>query len=213
MAQNTKSPVQQYGTTAAELAAKVGVARQLAVDVTNNTVVVMDGVTAGGHPMAKAAVKIKSGSPNLKVNGGSEATLSQDITITMLPGYVPTGFAFEENPAGQTAGKYLVIKYTDESGNPGQYYVPATILVDIYTGGDGVEVTPDNVIKAKLGAGLKFADGKIALDWDVILDADSMLKIEDGKLTTKPLVSADAGNNLAEGSDGGVYFPADLGSL
>lgn len=213
MAQNTKSPVQQYGATQAELAAKAGVARQLVIDTTNNTVVVMDGVTAGGHPMAKAAVKIKSGSPNLKINGGSEATLSQDITVTMLPGYVPTGFAFEENPTGQTPGKYMVIKYTDQDGNPGSYYVPAAILVDIYTGGDGIEITGDNVVKAKLGAGLKIADGKIVIDWDTILDANSMLKIEDGKLTTKPLISADAGNNLSEGSDGGVYFPSDFGTL
>lgn len=214
MASGTKDPIQQYGVTAAELVGKAGVARQIAVDTTNHTLVVFDGVTAGGHPLAKAAIKIKSGSPNLKINGANEATLSQDITITMLPGYVPTGFAFEENPTGQTPGKYMVIKYTDQDGNPGSYYVPAAILVDTHTGGDGIEITGDNVVKVKLGAGLKFTeDGKVTIDWDTLLAADGLLVMKDGKLTLKSVVSSDEGNFLVAGSDGGVYFPADLGTL
>lgn len=213
MASNTPVPMRAYGSTTAELAARSGVAKQLVVDVTKNTLVVMDGSTAGGHPLAKESLKIKAGSPNIKINGGEEASLSGDIVITMLPGYVPTGFAFETNPAGQEPGKYLVIKYTDTDGTPKAYYVPAAILTSDYTEGDGISISGMNVITVKLGAGLTFVDGKVTIDWDAIIDPDSFLTTKDGMLSTKPIVSTDADNILSAGTDGGVYMPGDLGDL
>lgn len=213
MALNTPNPIQQIGNTTAELLAKTGVSRQIVIDTTKNTLVVMDGSKAGGYPLAKETVKISSGSPNLKINGGTEATLSGDIVITMLPGYVPTGFAFVENPAGQPAGKYLEIKYTDADGAAQSYFVNAAILIDTYTGGDGIAISGSNVVTATLGPGLKIADGAITIDWDTLLADSEFLEYADGKLKTKPMVSADSGNVLKAGSDGGVYLPGDLGSL
>lgn len=213
MASNTPVPLRAYGSTTAELAARSGVAKQLVVDTTKNTVVVMDGSTAGGHPLAKESLKIKSGSPNLKINGGTEASLGGDIIITMLPGYVPTGFAFVDNPAGQDPGKYLVINYTDTDGAAKAYYVPAAILVDTFIGGDGISISGTNVITVRLGAGLTFADGKVTIDWSSIVDPDSFLTVKDGMLSTKPVVSEDADNILKLGTDGGVFMPGDLGDL
>lgn len=213
MAGNIPVPMRAYGSTTAELAARSGVAKQLVVDVTKNTLVIMDGATPGGHPLARESLKIKAGSPNIKINGGEEATLGSDIIITMLPGYVPTGFAFVDNPAGQEPGKYLVINYTDTDGASKAYYVPAAILSSNYTGGDGVEISGTNVITIKLGAGLTFADGKVTIDWDAILDPDSFLVVKDGMLSTKPIVSTDEDNILSVGTDGGVYMPGDLGDL
>lgn len=236
MAINTAVPIKQLGNTTEQLISKKGIARQLVVDTTKNTVVIMDGATNGGHPLAKEAIKIKSASPNLKINGGNEATLSSDITITLLPGYVPTGFAFVENPEGEPEGKYLEILYTDTDGEPGAYYVNAAILVDTYTAGSGIIVSGDNVIsvdptaisagafaaengglevtddgklKLLLGEGLKLVDGQLTLD----IDTGGLLEIKDGKLAMKSVVSADDDNILAEGSDGGAYMPGDLGSL
>lgn len=213
MALNTPHPIQQVGATTAALQAMAGTARQIVVDVTKNTVVVLDGSTAGGHPLAKESLKIKSGSPNLKINGGAEANLGQDIVITMLPGYVPTGFEFVTDPEGQDPGKYLAIKYTDTDGTSKVYYVPAAILVDTYTGGDGISISGTNVITVKLGAGLKFDEGKVVIDWDTVIDPDSLLVMKDGKLSTKSIVSADANNILKAGTDKGVFLPGDLGTL
>lgn len=213
MASNTPVPMRAYGSTTAELAARSGVAKQLVVDTTKNTLVVMDGSTAGGHPLAKESLKIRAGSPNIKINGGEEANLGGDIVITLLPGYVPTGFAFVDNPAGQEPGKYLVINYTDTDGSAKSYYVPAAVLSSNYTAGDGVEISGTNVITVKLGAGLTFADGKVTIDWEAIVDPDSFLTVKDGLLSTKSIVSADEDNILAVGSDGGVFMPGDLGDL
>lgn len=273
MALNTPRAIQQVGNTTAELQAKTGVARQIVIDTTKNTVVVMDGTKGGGHPLAKETLKIKSGSPNLKINGGAEATLGGDITLTMLPGYVPTGFAFAENPAGQPAGKYLEIKYTDAAGEAKSYFVDAAILVDTYTAGAGIKISGDNVVSVDpsavssgafaapngglkvvgdklavdagdgvkvdatsgkvmvdvgdavkidgtskkvtldLGTGLKIEGGKLTLDLAAVIDTTSLITLKDGKISNKSIISADADNIMAAGSDGGVFMPGDLGSL
>lgn len=237
MALNTPVPIRQVGNTTAQLASKKSVARQIVVDTVKNTIAVMDGATYGGHPLAKEEIKIKAGSPSVKINGGAEANLASDITITLLPNYVPTGFAFVEDPAGQPAGKYLEVFYTDDEGQPASYYINAALLVDTYSAGNGIAISGDNVISVDssaisagafaadngglevtdegrlavaIGPGLKIVDGRVTLD----IAEDSLLEIDvDGKLRLKPLVSADSDNILAEGSDGGVYMPGDLGSL
>lgn len=56
MARNNSSPVQQFRGTTAQHATYTGLPGELTVDTDKNVVVVHDGVTAGGHPMASAAV-------------------------------------------------------------------------------------------------------------------------------------------------------------
>lgn len=81
MPSNTPEPLQQYGNSTTELAGKAGAAKQLVVDTTKYTAVIMDGVTLGGHPLAKESRVIKSGTEGLLVNDGEQATLASDIEL------------------------------------------------------------------------------------------------------------------------------------
>lgn len=236
MALNTPVPIRQVSNTTEQLISKKGVAGLVVVDSVKSTLVVMDGNKYGGNPLAKEAVKITSASPNLKINGGTEANLSGDIVITVLPGYMATGFAFVENPEGQPEGKYLEITYSDSEGNESKAYINGALFVDTYTAGNGINISGDNVvsvdptqisagafvsengglevtdegkIKVALGAGLKIVNGELTLD----VDTDGLLEFVNGKLRLRSLVSADDDNILTEGSDKGVYMPGDLGSL
>lgn len=85
MAENTPISRKFLGNTTEELSALHGKEKQLVIDTVKNTAVVMDGSTAGGHPLAKEAVKIKSGTDGIKINDGTESNLASDITITADP--------------------------------------------------------------------------------------------------------------------------------
>lgn len=56
MARNNSSPVQQFRGTTAQHATYTGLPGELTVDTDKKVVVVHDGSTAGGHPMASANV-------------------------------------------------------------------------------------------------------------------------------------------------------------
>ena len=77
MARNTPNPVQQYRGTTAQHANYAGAAGEITVDTTKKTVVVQDGVTKGGTPLAKEAVKLIAGEA-ITITGG---TLAGDNTI------------------------------------------------------------------------------------------------------------------------------------
>lgn len=83
MAENTPVSRLLVGNTTEQLQSLHGKERQLVIDTAKNTAVVMDGVTLGGHPLAKERTKIKSGSDSLKINDGIEADLANDITLTV----------------------------------------------------------------------------------------------------------------------------------
>lgn len=85
MAENTPNSFLPLGNTTEELAGLHGKEKQLVVDTTKNTLVVMDGTTLGGHPLAKEGTKIKSGSEDVLVNDGTEANLAEDVTIKNKP--------------------------------------------------------------------------------------------------------------------------------
>lgn len=82
MARNTKAPVQQYRGTTAQHANYSGAVGEITVDTTKKTVVVQDGVTKGGFPLAKESVKIQAGE-SVEVEGG---TLAGDNTISVKIG-------------------------------------------------------------------------------------------------------------------------------
>lgn len=285
MASNTPNLQKQYHAATTVLNTLSAEQAVTAVDTTKNTMVVFDGSTKGGHPLAKEARKIVAGTPNVKINDGAEANLSGDITIKVLPGTIPGGMVQVTNPEGQPEGEYLEVSYTDTDGTAQKYYVNLSKLVDKYLAGEGIKIDGStiSVDAAKLVAdvvatggglttdadgnlvvdstafvdatkGLAVADGKIGVKLaadgglklnaqgelvaeltDIIAgDADGPIKVEDGKIVidftqlidpasplavtadgklTVKLVSADAGNNLSVGTDKGVYFPADLGTL
>ena len=82
MARKTPDAIQQYRGTTAQHAAYTGKIGDLTVDTDKKVVVVHDGVTAGGVPMAREDRKIK-GDTHLKVNSGTEGTLASDLTLTV----------------------------------------------------------------------------------------------------------------------------------
>ena len=82
MARKTPDAIQQYRGTTAQHAAYTGKIGELTVDTDKKVVVVQDGVTAGGVPMAREDRKIK-GDTHLKVNGSTEGTLASDLTLTV----------------------------------------------------------------------------------------------------------------------------------
>lgn len=285
MAMNTPNFQKQYNAPTTVLNANAYEQAVLAVDTTKNTAVVFDGVTKGGHPLALEARKIVAGSPNVKINDGTEASLGADITIKVLPGTIPGGMVQVTNPAGQPEGEYLEVSYTDTDGSAQKYYVNLSKLVDKYLAGEGIKIDGNTisidaaklvtdvvatggglvtdkdgnlvvdptafvdatkglgvvdgkiVVKPAADGGIKFnekgelvaeltdiiagdtngpikvEDGKITIDFTQLIDPASPLAVTaDGKLTIK-LISEDAGNNLKAGTDKGVFFPADLGTL
>ena len=82
MARKTPDAIQQFRGTTAQHAAYTGKIGELTVDTDKKVVVVQDGVTAGGVPMAREDRKIK-GDTHLKVNSGAEGTLARDLTLTV----------------------------------------------------------------------------------------------------------------------------------
>ena len=67
MARNTKGPVQMYRGTTAQHAGYSGAEGEITVDTTKKTVVVQDGATAGGFPLAHdAAVVHKQGNESIE---------------------------------------------------------------------------------------------------------------------------------------------------
>lgn len=82
MARKTPDAIQQFRGTTAQHAAYTGKIGELTVDTDKKVVVVQDGVTAGGVPMAREDRKIK-GDTHLKVNSGAEGTLASDLTLTV----------------------------------------------------------------------------------------------------------------------------------
>lgn len=82
MARKTPNAIQQYRGTTAQHAAYTGKIGELTVDTDKKVVVVHDGATVGGVPMAREDRKI-TGDTHLKVNAGTEGTLAGDLALTV----------------------------------------------------------------------------------------------------------------------------------
>ena len=82
MARKTPQAIQQYRGTTEQHATYTGPIGELTVDTDKKVVVVQDGATAGGIPMAREDRKV-AGDNYIKVNGAAEGTLAADLTLTM----------------------------------------------------------------------------------------------------------------------------------
>ena len=82
MARKIPGPIQQYRGTTAQHSTYTGPEGELTVDTTKKVVVVHDGVTAGGVPMAREDRKV-TGDTHVQVNGGTEGTLASDVAVTL----------------------------------------------------------------------------------------------------------------------------------
>lgn len=109
---------------------------------------------------------------------------------------LPTSAEFVDNPAGKPAGKYLKLTFTRSDGTTQDLYLDMSALVDVYTGGPGVDIT-GNTVSVKLAPGTA---NPLA-----IAGASGQLY-----LAMPRLVSADAGNGLRLGSDNKLYAKSGL---
>ena len=82
MPRKTPQAIQQYRGTTEQHATYTGLIGELTVDTDKKVVVVQDGATAGGIPMAREDRKV-AGDNYIKVNGAAEGTLAADLTLTM----------------------------------------------------------------------------------------------------------------------------------
>jgi hypothetical protein len=73
MARRTNDPIQQFRGTTAKHATYIGPAGELTVDTDKNTVVVHDGATAGGFPLAKESTTITASNGLTVTSGGTLA--------------------------------------------------------------------------------------------------------------------------------------------
>lgn len=103
MARKTPDAIQQFRGTTAQHAAYTGKIGELTVDTDKKVVVVQDGVTAGGVPMAREDRKIK-GDTHLKVNSGTEGTLAGDLTLTVDMGSLATDLVSTDANNGLSVG-------------------------------------------------------------------------------------------------------------
>ena len=112
------------------------------------------------------------------------------------------------NPEEQDPGTYLMLTFRLQNGSNKVVYTDVTSLVDVYTGGNGIDVTGKSIsvhadsagpvtvsaagVNIAVGAGLKVQDNA---------DADGKELVAD--LTAS--VSGDEGNVLVIGDDGSLY--------
>ena len=109
MPRKIHKPVQQFRGTTAQHATYTGPIGELTVDTDKKVVVVQDGATAGGIPMAREDRKV-AGDNYIKVNGAAEGTLAADLTLTMdmtkvAADLVSTGLGFTPVQQGGGTGQ------------------------------------------------------------------------------------------------------------
>lgn len=189
--------VQHYRGTTAQHAAYTGPVGELTVDTDKKVVVVQDGATAGGVPMAKEGRKVISGDAIIKINGGTEATLAQDITVTadvtaLQTAVEPTTLA--PKLISTDAGNAIVL------GDDGllEVQIPEVVAGDLIKVDDAILSTTaaDATGKIQTTIGLKYdqatgkldllgKDGSTVVATATVLTAASVL--EDVQLVTDPI--------------------------
>lgn len=103
MARKTPDAIQQYRGTTAQHASYTGKVGELTVDTDKKVVVVHDGSTAGGIPMAREDRKV-TGDTHLKVNGSTEGTLAGDVALTLDMTTVATDLVSTDANNGLSVG-------------------------------------------------------------------------------------------------------------
>ena len=112
------------------------------------------------------------------------------------------------DPEGQDPGTYLKLTFRLQDGSNKTVYTNVTSLVDVYTGGNGIDVTGKSIsvhadsagpvtvsaagVNIAVGAGLKVQDKAGADGKELVADLTAA-------------VSSDGGNVLVIGADGGLY--------
>lgn len=160
MPRKTVAAIQHFRGTTAQHNTYTGPAGELTVDTTKKTVVVQDGATKGGNPVALEKRKIVSSASFLKVNSAASGTLAKDNTLNWdMDGFLDS-LATYVGVLPDFAMPGVVVAFSGQFGGEGNRYpipedtgVPDTnwVLCDgVET--DGIAV-PDLRDKFIIGAG------------------------------------------------------------
>ena len=120
--------------------------------------------------------------------------VGQDGTTVVATATIPSSVSalksvtLETDPQGKPAGTYLHFVYTLSTGTDTDLWVDVTTLVDIYTAADASVTVSNYTIAVNLSA------------------TTPGLKLNNDGLAVK--LSADTGNQVSMGTDGGLFVPA-----
>lgn len=81
MARNTPHPVQFYGGPTAKVSAYTGVTREVVVDDDKHTLVVQDGATQGGFPLAREDRRLIAGDAYIRITGAGDLSGNNTFTV------------------------------------------------------------------------------------------------------------------------------------
>ncbi len=165
--------------------------------------VIAAGLIATDDPLLKIDSNKISTSFSLSYNAatGKFAVLGQDGTTEVASVTVPAHTSMLQsaeivtNPEGQPEGTYLKFVFSLSNGGTSEAYANVTSLVDIYTGGNGVNVSGRTIqVKIAAGGGLAFdASGQLTVD------------LSSASGSTSGIISGDTNNELKQGTDNKLY--------
>ena len=205
------------------------------IDTNKKTIVIMDGLTLGGHPLAKEkhthpkedigsidATKIVGTIPLANLPAGALERLThvanQSARLTLTIAQVQNGDTVQQDDTGVM---YMVVDETKLGG------ASAAQAFQEYTAGrasavpwSGIENKPITFTPNTHGSTHNFG-GTDAIDISkFIADGDNSIKLVGGKLSVTPVsvtdvkvVSDNTGNALRTGTDGGAFMSTDFGTL
>lgn len=188
MARKTPQAIQQYRGTTEQHATYTGPIGELTVDTDKKVVVVQDGTTAGGIPMAREDRKV-AGDAYIKVNGAAEGTLAADLTLTVDMTQVAADLVSADENNGLSVGtdNKLFVKAPDADlilrpGDKILHDVDGKVAADISVsydqpsgvlniiGHDGATVVATATIPSSTSAlkGVELVEGKPSADGEEV---------------------------------------------
>ena len=157
MSRNTKQPIQFYRGTTAQHSGYTGPAGECTVDTTKNTLVVHDGVKAGGYPLVKEDHTV-TGDGYVLANGGRSTTIGSKTLALSLDTAALRNLLADPSGTDAVAGNLKLSDAVDSS-------------LDAATG--GTAATPKAVKTA--------VDGAVKKTY--VVKGDTYIKV-DGKFST-----------------------------
>lgn len=197
MSRNTKQPIQFYRGTTAQHSGYTGPAGECTVDTTKNTLVVHDGVKAGGYPLVKEDHPV-TGDGLIKVNGETSTVLGSGtlalsidtaaVGAAVSPVATDTVLGINKlsdatdstlDVSGQTAATPAAVKvaYDKAAEAITASRTPASVdSLGVIQVGDNLSIDRYGVLRVDTSAYNVYLDGVNGLDTNDGLTADTPVK-------------------------------------
>lgn len=197
MSRNTKQPIQFYRGTTAQHSGYTGPAGECTVDTTKNTLVVHDGVKAGGYPLVKEDHPV-TGDGLIKVNGETSTVLGSGtlalsidtaaVGAAVSPVATDTVLGINKlsdatdstlDVSGQTAATPAAVKAAYDKAEEAVTASRTLASVDspgIVQVGDNLSIDRYGVLRVDTSAYNVYLDGVNGLDTNDGLTADTPVK-------------------------------------